>query len=78
MTWPFERADREGIVCYLNSQADGEGVKLYERLGFRKVNECHVDLTVCGLTGVYKHVAMVREPKKAARQGGTIGETGEK
>lgn len=57
----------------MNSQADGEGVKLYERLDFKKVNECHVDLTMCGLTGVYKHVAMVREPKKTATEGETIG-----
>lgn len=64
VTWPFEQADREGIVCYLTSQADGQGVKLYERLGFQKVDECHVDLTMCGLEGMYTHVAMVREPKK--------------
>ena len=64
MTWPFEQADKEGLICYLDSQADGEGIKLYESLGFVKVDECQGDLTMCGLEGTYTHVAMVREPKK--------------
>lgn len=64
VTWPFEQADKEGLICYLDSQADGEGIKLYESLGFVKVDECQGDLTMCGLEGTYTHVAMVREPKK--------------
>lgn len=74
VTWPFEQADREGIVVYLDSEEGGEGVKLYERLGFKKVDICHVDLTLCGLEGVYTHVAMVREPKKVTAEGETVGE----
>ncbi|CAD6586158.1 MAG: hypothetical protein ASARMPRED_002458 [Alectoria sarmentosa] len=64
VTWPIEQADKEGLICYLDSEADGEGIKLYESLGFVKVDECHVDLTMCGLEGTYTHVAMVRQPKK--------------
>lgn len=64
VTWPFEHTDKEGLICYLDSQVDGEGIKLYESLGFVKVDECHVDVTMWGLEGTYTHVAMVRVPKK--------------
>ncbi|CAF9929205.1 MAG: hypothetical protein ALECFALPRED_004271 [Alectoria fallacina] len=64
LTWPFEHTDKEGLICYLDSQVDGEGIKLYESLGFVKVDECHVDVTMWGLEGTYTHVAMVRVPKK--------------
>ena len=63
LTWAFERADKEGMVCYLDTEANGKVIALYEKHGYVKVDECHVDLGVCGLEGIYTHVAMVREPK---------------
>ncbi len=65
LTWRFERADKEGMVCYLDTEADGKAVALYEKHGYVKVDECKVPLWACGLEGVYTHVAMVREPKAA-------------
>lgn len=66
LTWPFERADKEGMVCYLDTEADGRVIALYEKHGYVKVAECEVPLWGCGLEGVYTHVAMVREPKTVA------------
>ena len=53
LTWPFERADKEFVVSYLNTEADGKVIALYEKPAW-------------GLEGVYTHVAMVRELKSAA------------
>ena len=64
LTWFFEQADEEGILVYLNSEAGGEAVGLYKKVGFRKVDECEIDLTRYGLEGMYRNVAMVREPKR--------------
>lgn len=62
MSWVFERADKEGVVCYLDTV--GEGVSLYEKLGFVKVDECELDLEELGFgEGKLRHIAMVREPK---------------
>ena len=66
MTWLLGQTDREGIVSYLDSETDGEGLKLYERRGFKKADDGHVDLTLCGIEGVYTLVAMIREAKKVA------------
>ena len=63
LTWPFERADKEGMVCYLQTEADGKVMALYEKHGYVRVSESEIPLQVCGLEGVYTHVAMVREPK---------------
>lgn len=65
LTWPFERADKEGMVCYLDTGADGKVIALYEKHGYVKVAECEVPLWACEIEGVYTHVAMVREPKAA-------------
>lgn len=64
LSWPFERADKEGAMCYVDGEEGGERVKLCEELGFVRMDECHVDLTLGGLEGMYTHVAMVREPRK--------------
>ena len=63
LTVPFEDADKLGMACYLDTEMDGKAMALYEKHGYVKVDECVVPLGVCGLEGVYTHVAMVREPK---------------
>ena len=64
LSWPFQRADREGAMCYVDCEEGGERVKLCEELGFVRMDECHIDLTLGGLEGIYTHVAMVREPRR--------------
>lgn len=49
LTWPFERADKGSAVCYLETEADGKMMALYEKSGYVKVDECEVPLAVCGL-----------------------------
>ena len=57
-------------MCYLDTEADGKVIGLYEKMGYVKVDQCEVELGVCGLYEVlYIHVAMVREPKRAAETG---------
>lgn len=41
-SWPFERADREGVLVYLDTDEQGRARRIYDRLGFEKVGE------VCG------------------------------
>lgn len=50
-------------MCYVDAEKGGELVKLCEELGFVRMDEFHLDLTLGGLEGVYTQVAMVREPK---------------
>ncbi|PWY77365.1 acetyltransferase, GNAT family [Aspergillus heteromorphus CBS 117.55] len=54
-----ERADREGVRCYLESSRDVPNVSIYEKLGFemRMEMECRDGGDVCML------YCMVREPK---------------
>lgn len=66
LTWPFDRADKEGVVCYHDTEAGGKAVALYEKLGYVKVDQCETSLDACGLEGVYTHVAMIRKPKATA------------
>ena len=70
-SWAFERADKEGIVCYPQTEADNEGtISLYRRLGFVKVDECSPSLGLVSGTRLNTHIAMVRKPK-AGGQGVT-------
>ncbi|PYH99325.1 acetyltransferase, GNAT family [Aspergillus ellipticus CBS 707.79] len=54
-----DRADREGVKCYLESSRDVPNVQIYEKMGFqmRKEMECRDGEDVCML------YCMVREPK---------------
>ena len=70
VTWPFERADREGVACYLETDLDLKVMALFERNGFVKVDECHIEVELLGYEGFYTNVAMVREPKAVAGQSG--------
>ena len=67
--WAFERADAEGLPCFVDSSITGHA--LYERCGFTDVGEMKVDLDKYkggqGL-GVQKWMAMVREPKRCKHQ----------
>ena len=49
MRWSFERADKEGVVSYLDTEADGKVIALYEKLGFVKVDEVEISFQCCGL-----------------------------
>ncbi|KAL8646498.1 MAG: hypothetical protein Q9226_006825 [Calogaya cf. arnoldii] len=63
LTWPVERAAKEGILCYLDTELDGEVVKMYGKRGFVVVDRLHIDLKNCGIDGdTYTHVAMIKEP----------------
>ncbi|EED14845.1 GNAT family acetyltransferase, putative [Talaromyces stipitatus ATCC 10500] len=54
-----QRADREGVKCYLESSKSEPNVKIYEKMGFElvKVIDCDDGGDVCRL------FCMVREPK---------------
>lgn len=67
--WPFEDADKEGILVYLDTASDGPGRALYEKLGFRKVGECNIDLEEYGGEGIHTHIAMIRYPQERADSG---------
>ena len=49
-------------MCYLDGEEGGACVTFAAELGFVKVDQFEIDLTLGGLEGVYTHVAMVREP----------------
>ncbi|KAH8704050.1 putative GNAT family acetyltransferase [Talaromyces proteolyticus] len=54
-----DRADKEGVKCYLESSKDEPNVKIYEKMGFEMVKtmECEDGGEVCQL------FCMVRQPK---------------
>ncbi|KAF3767143.1 acyl-CoA N-acyltransferase [Cryphonectria parasitica EP155] len=56
MQWGAERADREGVECYLDATPAGK--PLYERFGFRDAVE-----TWPFFDEQYRHSFMVRKPK---------------
>ena len=64
LTWPFERADGEGVLCYVA----GERVRLCEGLDFVRVDKCNTELSLRSAEGVHTCVAMVREPKEMPAQ----------
>lgn len=37
--WPFEKADQEGLPVYLDTDERGPAKRIYDRLGFEKVDE---------------------------------------
>ena len=79
LSWPFERADEEGVMCYVDVEEGGETMAAAEKVGFVRADQFVIDLTMGGLEGVYTHVALVREPKVGGRvevtvEGGNKGE----
>ncbi|KAH6722989.1 acyl-CoA N-acyltransferase [Leptodontidium sp. MPI-SDFR-AT-0119] len=69
----LEKADREGMVCYLS--AAPMGVAVYRKLGFEEVGRMEIPLKKFGGSGTHAHVAMVRKPKidKAEANGIIVG-----
>ena len=63
LQWPFQQADEEGVICYLDTALNGPGRSLYERNGFVEVDKCELDLKPFGGDYVHTHVGMIREPK---------------
>jgi len=61
--YPFDVADEEKVLMYLDTATDGPGKQMYESLGFQPVGQCEIDLTKYGGEGVHTHVAMIRYPK---------------
>ena len=59
--WPFEEADRDKVLIYLDTDQDGNARRMYEALGFRCAGEAVFDLSQYGSTGVHTYIAMIRE-----------------
>ena len=72
LSWPFGRADEEGVVCYADVEEGGETMALAEKVGFVRVDRFEIDLTLGGLEGLYTHVALVKEPMIEGRAEGMI------
>ena len=71
----LERADREGVCCYLESSRKDPNVKIYERFGFRLVREmeCKEGEEESGRIMLF---CMIREPgatRVGEQQGGDEG-----
>ena len=71
----LERADREGVYCYLESSRKDPNVKIYERFGFRLVREmeCKEGEEESGRIMLF---CMIREPgvtRVGEQQGGDGG-----
>ena len=60
--WPLDKADKQGEIAYLDTEETGDALRIYERLGFKKVGETTFDLSQHGGAGLHTHVAMIREP----------------
>ncbi|KAK5994081.1 hypothetical protein PT974_07521 [Cladobotryum mycophilum] len=59
LKWGTEVADREGLVCSVDSSP--MSVSLYEKFGFKAVGTVVVDLTES--SGTYTFTVMIREPQ---------------
>lgn len=60
--WVFPEADKHGILVYLDTAIDGPGRPMYEKLGFRRVGLCTIDLEQYGGKDVHTQIAMIRYP----------------
>lgn len=63
-SWPFDRADKENVLVYLDTDDKGQAHGMYSRLGFRRVDEVTFDLSEYGGEGMHTHMAMIREPQQ--------------
>ena len=61
-TWPFERADEEEILVYLDTEEREDAKSMYERLGFKRVSKAILDLSEYGSEGVHTHISMTWRP----------------
>ena len=62
LTWAFKQADEEGIIIYLDTDAESKARDMYERYGFVKVDECHLNLQDFGDEGIHTCIGMIRYP----------------
>jgi GNAT superfamily N-acetyltransferase len=67
--WPFEEADKHGVLVYLDTAIDGPGKPLYEKQGFKRVGTCDIDLEEYGGEGTHTHIAMIRYPMERRESG---------
>lgn len=76
LRWGCERADQEGLDCFLDATEAGK--PLYERFGFvvQKVNA--LDLGQFGCEGVARTWSMIRRPRTGVLMGFGEGEGKEK
>lgn len=58
--WPFEKANNEQMLVYLDTNEDGHARNMYENLGFKRVDAAVFDLPKYGGRGLHSHMAMVR------------------
>lgn len=62
----FAKADAEGALCFLEVDGDSKEMEWYKKKGFREPRDkearTEIPMKLCGLSGVYKHVAMIRQP----------------
>lgn len=61
--WICDRADRDGVMVYLDTQEDPKVQAMHERLGFEVVGAIAMDLRQYGGSSVYSHIAMARTPR---------------
>lgn len=74
MGWGTERADKEGVFCWVHSSDGGE--VFYEKMGFEEVERFVVDLDEyaegrrdgSGKWGEYVFMYMVRQPKDLGKE----------
>jgi WD repeat-containing protein 48 len=64
LDWGLGKADREGLVTYLD--ATGVGKPVYEKRGFKVVRSIEWDREAWGGKGSDCHWCMVREPKRVS------------
>lgn len=62
ISWGTARADEMGLDAYL--EASEMGQPLYERHGFKTVKLLQFDLLRFGGEGNFRHMCMLRHPKK--------------
>lgn len=65
LNWGLQKADEEGLVCYLNASEAGK--RMYEKRGFEVRKVIEWDRGVWGGEGVDRYWCMVREPRKGGR-----------
>ena len=62
----FAKADAEDAICFLEVDGDSKEMEWYKKKGFReppdKEARCEIRWQLGEESGVYKHVAMIRQP----------------
>ena len=56
LMWAFERADDELVLCYIDTERDGDVIWLYKKDRYLLADQWVTSLESCGMDGVYTHV----------------------